>query len=38
MSAAIMFLVLFFFRSRTMIRAKEKGGLPEPEPATVPGA
>ena len=25
MSAAIMFLVLFFFRSNTMIRAKEKG-------------
>jgi nucleoside transporter len=38
MSAAIMFLVLFFFRSRTMIKAKDKGGLPEPEPATMPGA
>ena len=25
MSAAIMFLVLFFFRSKTMIRAKDKG-------------
>jgi len=37
MSAAIMFLVLFFFRSRTMIRAKEKG-LPGAEPATAPGA
>ena len=37
MSAAIMFLVLFFFRSRTMIRAKDKG-LPGAEPATVPGA
>ena len=37
MSAAIMFLVLFFFRSRTMIRAKDKG-MPETEPATVPGA
>jgi nucleoside transporter len=38
MSAAIMFLVLFFFRSTTMIRAKDKGRLPEPEPATMPGA
>ena len=38
MSAAIMFLVLFFFRSRTMIRAKDKGSLPKAEPATVPGA
>jgi nucleoside transporter len=38
MSAAIMFLVLFFFRSTTMIRAKDKGSLPEPEPATMPGA
>ena len=37
MSAAIMFLVLFFFRSRTMIRAKDKG-LAGAEPATVPGA
>jgi nucleoside transporter len=37
MSAAIMFLVLFFFRSTTMIRGKEKGGLPEAEPA-MPGA
>ena len=37
MSAAIMFLVLVFFRSKTMIRAKEKG-LPETEPATIPGA
>ena len=38
MSAGIMFLVFFFFRSTTMIRAKEKGGIPEPEPATMPGA
>ena len=37
MSAAIMFLVLFFFRSRTMIRAKDKGRMPEAEPA-IPGA
>jgi MFS family permease len=37
MSAAIMLLVLLFFRSRTMIRAKERG-LPDVEPATVPGA
>jgi nucleoside transporter len=37
MSAAIMFLVLLFFRSKTMIRARDKG-LPETEPATVPGA
>jgi nucleoside transporter len=37
MSAAIMFLVMFFFRSRTMIRARDKG-MPETEPATVPGA
>jgi hypothetical protein len=32
-----MFLVLFFFRSKTMIRAKDKGRLPEAEPA-MPGA
>ena len=38
MSAAIMFLVLFFFRSKTMIRAKDKGSIPAPEPAAVPGA
>ena len=38
MSAVIMLLVLFFFQSRTMIRAKDKGGIPEPEPATMPGA
>ncbi|MCC7007778.1 MAG: MFS transporter [Acidobacteria bacterium] len=37
MSAAIMLLVLLFFRTTSMIRAKEKG-LPETEPATIPGA
>jgi nucleoside transporter len=37
MSAAIMLLVLFFFRSRTMIQAKNRP-IPEPEPAAVPGA
>jgi nucleoside transporter len=37
MSTAILLLVLVFFRSRTMIRAKDRG-LPEVEPATVPGA
>jgi len=37
MSTAILLLVLLFFRSRTMIRQKEKG-LPDVEPATVPGA
>ncbi len=37
MSAGILLLVLLFFRSRTMIRPKERG-LPEVEPATVPGA
>lgn len=37
MSAAILLLVLLFFRSRTMIRPKDRS-LPEVEPATVPGA
>jgi len=37
MSGAIMLLVLFFFRTSAMIRAKEKG-LPETEPAMIPGA
>jgi nucleoside transporter len=37
MSAAIMLLVLFFFRSKEKIRPKERN-LPEVEPATVPGA
>jgi nucleoside transporter len=37
MSTAILLLVLLFFRSKTMIRPKEKG-LPEVEPAVVPGA
>jgi nucleoside transporter len=37
MSSAILLLVLLFFRSRTMIRPKERN-LPEVEPATVPGA
>ena len=37
MSAAIMLLVLFFFRSKEKIRPKERG-IPEVEPATVPGA
>jgi nucleoside transporter len=37
MSAAIMLLVLLFFRTRTMIRPKEHN-LPDVEPATVPGA
>jgi MFS family permease len=37
MSAAIMLLVLFFFRSKEKIRPKERH-LPEVEPATVPGA
>jgi nucleoside transporter len=37
MSAAIMMLVLLFFRSRTMIQAKNRA-IPEPEPAAIPGA
>jgi nucleoside transporter len=37
MSAAIMLLVLFFFRSRTMIQAQNRP-IPEPEPAAIPGA
>src|SRR5262249_15669900 len=37
MSTAILLLVLLFFRSKTMIRPKEKG-LPEVELANVPGA
>jgi nucleoside transporter len=37
MSGAIMLLVLLFFRSRTMIQAKNRA-IPEPEPAAVPGA
>jgi nucleoside transporter len=37
MSAAILLLVLFFFRATTMIRPKEHK-LPDVEPATVPGA
>lgn len=37
MSAAIMLLVLFFFRSKVMIQAKNRP-IPEPEPAAIPGA
>jgi MFS family permease len=37
MSAAIMLLVFFFFRTKVMIRPKDRA-LPEVEPATVPGA
>jgi nucleoside transporter len=37
MSAAILLLVLLFFRTKTMIRPKEHK-LPAVEPATVPGA
>jgi Flp pilus assembly protein protease CpaA len=37
MSAAIMLLVLLFFRSKTMIQAKNRP-IPEPEPAAIPGA
>jgi MFS family permease len=37
MSAAIMLLVLLFFRTKAMIQAKSKP-IPEPEPAGIPGA
>ncbi len=37
MSAAIMLLVLLFFRSKVMIQAKNRP-IPEPEPAAIPGA
>jgi nucleoside transporter len=37
MSAAIMLLVLFFFRTHAMIQAKDRP-IPEPEPASIPGA
>jgi nucleoside transporter len=38
MSAAIMLLVLFFFRTKSMIRADQRKPIPEPEPAAIPGA